>query len=246
MSTGSTLVKMIYNNTGECSGLENAWGLSVWIENDKGVTLFDTGGDAKVLKNNLDNLGLDLRKVNQIVITHNHWDHKGGLEYVLGEIAKPVDVYVVTQDKEEFDTEFPSATIVGVDKAQKIFDNIWSTGTLNASGTTKDIDEHSIMILDDDSMMILNGCSHPGIVKIVKRAKKVFPEKKIALVAGGFHLMRKPQDEVRKISEELKALGVEKIAPSHCTGDKSIEIFRENWGEQFVDMHIGDKKTIRS
>jgi len=120
MGSGNTLIKMIYNNTGECSGLENAWGLSAWIENDHGVTLFDTGGDAKVLENNIKHLGLNLQKIDRIIISHNHWDHKGGLEYILREIGRPVDVYVVIQDKEEFQNDYSSANIVGVDKPQKV------------------------------------------------------------------------------------------------------------------------------
>lgn len=244
MRKGSTLIKMIYNNTGKFTGLENAWGLSIWIENEKGVTLFDTGGDAKVLAKNMKVLGLDIQKVDRIVITHNHWDHKGGLKYVLEEIGKPVDVHVVIQDREEFQKDFPAANIIGIDKPQEIVEDIWSTGTLNASGSGGDIDEHSIMVVDNDSIIILNGCSHPGIVKIVERAKEVFPKKKIALAAGGFHLIRRPEKDIREISAALKALDVEKIAPSHCTGDNSIEVFRETWGDRFVDMHIGEEKTV--
>ncbi len=133
MKSGNISLKMIYNNTGECSGLENAWGLSVWIEDEQGVTLFDTGGDASTLKKNMEHLDLDLNKVNRIIISHNHWDHKGGLEFVLGKVKDKTDLYVVTQDKKEYQTDFPSANVIGIDKSSKIHDNIWSTGSLSAS-----------------------------------------------------------------------------------------------------------------
>ena len=242
MKPGNTKIKMIYNNTGECAGLENAWGLSVWIEDEQGVTLFDTGGDASTLKKNMAHLDLDLNNVNRIVISHNHWDHKGGLEFVLGEVKDKTDLYVVTQDKKEYQTDFPAANVIGIDKSSKIHNNIWSTGSLCASHAENEIDEQSVIIIEGDKMVIMNGCSHPGIVKIVKQAKAIHPNKKIALVAGGFHLMRKSVNEVRKISAELKELGIEKIAPSHCTGENAIDIFRADWGEQFVDMNIGDEK----
>jgi len=233
---------MIYNNTGECSGLENAWGLSVWIEDESGVTLFDTGGDASVLKKNMEHLKLDLDKINRIVISHNHWDHKGGLEFVLGEVKANTDLYVPEEDKKEYQTDFPSANVIGVDKPMSIHKNIWTSGSCRTTYSGKGINEQSLVIIDEEKMVIMNGCSHPGIVKIVKQAKKDHPDKKIALVAGGFHLMRTADKEVRQISAELKELEIEKIAPSHCTGEKAIDIFREEWGEQFIDMNIGDNQ----
>ena len=242
MKPGSTSIKMIYNNTGQYSGLKNAWGLSVWIEDETGVTLFDTGGDAAILMKNMKHLGLDLKKIDRIAISHFHWDHKGGLEFVLGETKENTDLYVPVQIKKKYQTEFPSANVIGVDKALKIHNNIWSSGSLSTTYSGKDINEQSLVITEGDAMVIMNGCSHPGIVKIVKQAMEDHPDKRISLVAGGFHLMRTPDIEVRKISAELKELGIEKIAPSHCTGDKAIDIFREDWGEQFVDMHIGDEQ----
>lgn len=240
------MIKMIYNNTGKCSGLENAWGLSIWIENEDDVTLFDTGGDGKILLKNLNHLDLDIQKIGRIIISHDHWDHKGGLEDVMAKLNKEIDVFVPSSVEQEYKNDYPSANIIGIDEPTKITENIWSTGPLNTIRNGSNLDEQSVIILNHDSMVILNGCSHPGIVNIVKRAKKIFPDKKITFVAGGFHLRSKPGKEVREISEELKALGVEKIAPSHCTGGKAIEIFRKEWGDRFVDMNIGDERIIQA
>jgi 7,8-dihydropterin-6-yl-methyl-4-(beta-D-ribofuranosyl)aminobenzene 5'-phosphate synthase len=89
-------------------------------------------------------------------------------------------------------------------------------------------------------MVLLTGCSHPGIVKIIETAKRIHPEKRLLLVAGGFHLALKRTARIRKISEQLRQLGVEKIAPSHCTGNAAIKTFRDEWGASFVDLNIGD------
>jgi len=46
---------------------------------------------------------------------------------------------------------------------------------------------------------------------------------------------------VGKIINGLRTLGVEKVAPSHCTGGKPIEMFRKAWGKDFYDMGCGRK-----
>jgi 7,8-dihydropterin-6-yl-methyl-4-(beta-D-ribofuranosyl)aminobenzene 5'-phosphate synthase len=53
--------------------------------------------------------------------------------------------------------------------------------------------------------------------------------------------MRKHRKTVIEISDRLKALGVEKIAASHCTGNQAITVFREEWGERFYDLNLGDE-----
>ncbi len=243
MEAGDLKIKMIYNNTGECSGMKNAWGLSIWIEDKRGATLFDTGGDTAVLKQNMEHLGLDFSKLDRIVISHNHWDHKGGLEYVLGKTKACIDMYVPIEVRKEYQKDYPGANVIGVNKSMNIHNNIWSTGSMSATHKGNAINEQSLIIKNNDSMILLNGCSHPGIVQIVKQARTDHPGLRFSLVAGGFHLMRKTKKEVREISAELKELGIDKIAPSHCTGEKAIDIFREDWGDKFVDMNIGDEKT---
>ena len=94
--------------------------------------------------------------------------------------------------------------------------------------------EQSLLLSSGGELFIITGCSHPGIVNIVKKAKEINPDDKIKLVAGGFHLIRHSKDEVKNISDELKELGVQNISPSHCTGDDAIDIFKHEWGENFV------------
>ena len=58
-------------------------------------------------------------------------------------------------------------------------------------------------------------------------------------MTGGFHLLSTPRGVVRKIAEKLKQLGVEKIGPSHCTGEEARDIFKDIFGENFVEAGTG-------
>jgi len=61
----------------------------------------------------------------------------------------------------------------------------------------------------------------------------------IDLLLGGFHLSGASGDEVRAIIQRLKAIGVERVAPSHRTGDEAMRLFRTAWGENFVEGGVG-------
>ncbi|MFC2080479.1 MBL fold metallo-hydrolase [Bacteroidota bacterium] len=240
LNNDKTLIKMIYNNTGKCNGLINAGGLSVWIENEQGVTLFDAGGEASILEENAKQLGLDFRMVKQIIISHDHWDHSGGLSMVLEKSDNKPELYVTSNTEKQYAKDFADAHVIGVSEPLKIDEGIWSTGSFEADYNGSLFYEHSLIISRDDSMVLITGCSHPGIVKIAKRTMEIHPEKTLELICGGFHLLREEQDTVEEISKQLMSLGIKKIAPSHCTGDRSIEIFRKEWGKRFIDINIGD------
>lgn len=240
---GAMKIHMIYNNTGTHQGLKNAWGLSAWVEADNQVTLFDTGGEPDTLLGNMDYLGLDARQIARIVISHNHWDHKGGLHAVLERIGRETDLFVVKADETEYRREYPSAKVTGIQEGRQIHGSLWSTGSL--AGTYRDgaLYEQSLILVQDKAIAVLTGCSHPGIVKTTERAAELHPDKKIAFVGGGFHLMRKHKKTVIHISDRLKDLGVEKIAASHCTGKQSIKVFREEWDDRFHNLNLGDEFT---
>ena len=233
-------IKMIYNNTGECPGMENGWGLAAWIETGTESILFDTGGNAGILMKNIRAASLDPQTLSGVIISHNHWDHKNGLAGILDAAHNKPPVYVVANVADSYRDDYPEATITGVDEAVQITGNLWSTGQIEGNYRLGSLWEQSLILLQDEGMMILTGCSHPGITTIAEKAKELFPSHPIRLVAGGFHLKSTRRKEVLKISDRLKELGVEQVAPSHCTGDRAIELFRSEWTDRFMAFDLGD------
>jgi 7,8-dihydropterin-6-yl-methyl-4-(beta-D-ribofuranosyl)aminobenzene 5'-phosphate synthase len=78
----------------------------------------------------------------------------------------------------------------------------------------------------------------PGIVEIVKKAKQML-NKDVYLVLGGFHLLELSDSQVQRIIQQLRDLGVRKVGPSHCTGDRAIELFKQEYREDFVPIGVG-------
>jgi len=240
----SMKVTMIYNNIGESDVLESAWGLSIWVEDKKEAILFDTGGDAKIIMENLGKAKVDFNKLSKIVISHNHWDHKNGLAKVLEITNNKPEVYVADHEAQNFKDEYPNAKIKGVRQIQKLTSNISTTAQLvDLTGQNK-IYELSLVVHHNDSLYLITGCSHSGIVEMVEHVKETYPNENIELVTGGFHLRSKPEVEVKKISRKLKELGVLNLAASHCTGDQAIVLFKKDWGEHFIDFNLGDIRDI--
>jgi 7,8-dihydropterin-6-yl-methyl-4-(beta-D-ribofuranosyl)aminobenzene 5'-phosphate synthase len=87
-------------------------------------------------------------------------------------------------------------------------------------------------------LIIVTGCSHQGIVNILKRAKEIL-DKPIYLVFGGFHLGRKTDAEMQEIIAAFQSMKVEKCGATHCTGDAQIAMFKKAFGENFVPMGTG-------
>ena len=241
---GAVRLKMIYNNTGASPGLKEAWGLSVWLEVEGHHLLFDTGGDAAILQGNMLNAGLDPALLDSVVISHNHWDHKNGLRWVLENTSFIPEVSVPLEVQEEYAREYPSAAVRGIKSPEEILPGIWTTGSIATTYKGTPLYEQALVIVRGEKVWLLTGCSHPGISLIVTKVTEIFPGKGIALVTGGFHLGSQTEGEVRDISETLRRLEVEKIAPSHCTGEDAIALLREEWGDYFTEFNLGDQLVL--
>ena len=98
--------------------------------------------------------------------------------------------------------------------------------------------EQSLIVNTSQGLIVITGCSHPGIVNVLKRAKMIV-NRKVYLVFGGFHLKENSDEEIMEIVSDLKDLGVLKVGPTHCTGDKAIELFKKEYGDDFVQMGVG-------
>ena len=101
-----------------------------------------------------------------------------------------------------------------------------------------DIKEQALIVDTPQGLIVMTGCAHPNVADMAERAKE-YLHKNIYLLMGGFHLGGRTDPEIRAIIKRLKALGVRKVAPSHCTGDNAIRLFRDAWQDDFIDGGLG-------
>lgn len=239
----SIRVKIVitFNNCTSDTTLTPGPGFSAWIECFGRNIVFDTGSDYLTLLENMTRLGLDYEHVNDIFISHNHWDHIYGLPGVAGVKGFQVNTFVPETSVDAIAQQMPRLKITSVDTFKELYPGIYTTGEISSVYQNTKIAEQSLILEFEDTLIVIVGCSHPGIETIVKNVNTHLPGKKISLLAGGFHLEKKSQDEIKQVSNFLKDSGVGRIAPSHCTGDAAIGFFKKNWGDNFIQLFLGDK-----
>ena len=229
---------IIYNNVSSKVNLQTQWGYSAWIEIGDEIVLFDAGTNPQILQENLKKLNLNAENVSAIAISHDHGDHTGGLESVLKMVDDGTKVYLPNDYNPKLRSEFKKLDFIVNDKYRQIAERVWITEVF--VDNNRGIREQALVLENDDKIIVITGCAHPGITEMCEGIKKRFPDKKLELVTGGFHLMQHSEEQVAQISDKLKLLGFEKVAPSHCTGDNSIAVFSKKWGDDFVQLHLGD------
>ncbi len=232
-------LSIVYNNVIYDKNLTAAWGFSCLVEGLEKNILFDTGGDGNILLSNMKKLKVNAQDINIVVLSHIHGDHTGGLWDVLEE-NNQIIVYLPFSFPESLKNRAYKMCkgVISVDKPAEICKEVWSTGEL---GTW--IKEQSLVINTRKGLVIISGCAHPGIVNIVKFVKSYF-HKDVYLVMGGFHLTAYNDKQIEAIIKDLKELKVEKVGPSHCTGERAVELFRQSWGKNFCELGCGAKIKI--
>jgi 7,8-dihydropterin-6-yl-methyl-4-(beta-D-ribofuranosyl)aminobenzene 5'-phosphate synthase len=213
--------------------LQPAWGFACQIETGEKTILFDTGGDGDRLLRNMATLGADPKRIEVVVLSHIHGDHTGGLESLLGTGAHST-VYLPRSFPSDFKSQVRAqADVVEVGEATKIADGVYTTGEMGS-----DIIEQALVLKTGQGLVVITGCAHPGISEMVRRAAEIGGDE-VYLVLGGFHLGGASESRIKEIVAEFRRLGVEKVAPSHCTGDNAIRLFREVYGEDFIASGAG-------
>jgi 7,8-dihydropterin-6-yl-methyl-4-(beta-D-ribofuranosyl)aminobenzene 5'-phosphate synthase len=234
-------ITVLYNHEGAAAGeLVKRGGFSAFVRLEDRSLVFDAGGEASVILENLHTLDLADSELEALVISHNHWDHVFGLPGVISGVRNHPRVFVPASAADGIKQQYPRAEVIAVDGPMKIASKVWVSGPLEIDFLGAPLSEQALVLEHPDGLHVVVGCSHPGIVAIVERVREMFPTTPIAFVGGGFHLRSTGEEEIRKIADALERLGVQKIGPSHCTGRLAVEIFRDRWGENFVSFDLGD------
>jgi 7,8-dihydropterin-6-yl-methyl-4-(beta-D-ribofuranosyl)aminobenzene 5'-phosphate synthase len=140
---------------------------------------------------NMERLDIDPTIIDEVIISHAHWDHTGGLSGFL--TAKSYRVYI------PFSCPLPlhGEDVIRVKAPLKIHENIFSTGELKGI-------EQSLMVKTEAGIVVITGCSHPGVREIFEEVSR---HGQIKFLIGGLH----------GFSEFNLVSDLEKICPVHCT-----------------------------
>lgn len=227
-NTKITLISL-YDNYQVKPGLKTDWGFSTLVKIDGEVILFDTGGDAQILLYNMKKLGIEPASIKKVIISHIHSDHLGGLMGFL-EKNSDVQVFIPLSFPESVKNRIRNAgaQLVEVSGPVKITDCVYTTGELPGPP-----EEQSLIIDSPRGLVIITGCAHPGILNIVRKAREFMEKKEVYLVLGGFHHPR------LEVVRAFRVLGVKKVAPSHCTGERQREAFKKEFGDDFIPYGVG-------
>jgi len=227
-------IKIFYDNVALQKGVFSAWGFSALVKHKGKNILFDAGAKADLLLANMKALRVNPATITDVFISHKHWDHLGGLFGFLN-VNHKVKVWLPADCSTTYAAEVRAsgAECVRLSKPSKISKNIYSSGEMG-----KKIREQFLIIETPNGLALITGCSHPGIAQMCRQAKKLFNQE-IALVVGGFHLGSFPAAKISKIAAQLRKLGIKKIAPCHCSGQKAKRIIKSVFKNNFIKIGVG-------
>ena len=263
-------ITVLYDAFGKDATMTKDWGYAALVEINGKRILFDTGDDPASLAKNVKAKGVDLTKLDFVVLSHRHSDHVGGLSYLLSvnpkvKIYAPKDGFggIFGSDvpskfyrKDEalpaamryyngappdiirVGTVFPGANIQLIDKTSDVAPGITLIAAVSDAPGTKELKELSLAINTSNGIVLVVGCSHPGIETIVAEAAKINPH--IHFIAGGFHLVAAQDAAIEKAATSLHdTYKVDYIAPGHCTGEPTFAVLQRMFGERYLYAGLG-------
>ncbi len=233
-------ITVLYDNYPYQEGLETGWGFSAFVTYKDQNVLFDTGASGLILLENMAEMNIKPGDIQNVVLSHEHNDHTGGLQSLLTAGADPI-IYLPPSFSSSFKKQFDAqAEVIEVFPGLPIGERISTSGEIGGFPP-----EQALVIDTSQGLVVITGCAHPGVDKMVLAAKRHFKED-IYLVLGGFHLGNASSTQVDQIITEFRRIGVDHVAPCHCTGDRAIAQFKEAFEDHFIQVGTGTVIEIES
>ena len=263
-------VTILYDSFGKSPTLTMDWGFAALVDYGGRHILFDTGNNAQIFEHNVKAAGVDLQKLDFVVMSHRHGDHMGGLAYLL-KVNPTVKIYApkersgVYGDDQPSSTWYrkdpslpaeqryysgappeiihmgeawPSANFQLIDKNIEIVPGMYLIALVSDKPGTLELRELSLAIRTPDGLVLVVGCSHPGVERIVQEASAIDPH--INLLLGGLHQIQAPDPEVERIARVLHdQYKLDRIAPGHCTGEPEFAALKKTFGDHYLYAGVG-------
>ncbi|OPL09016.1 MAG: hypothetical protein AVO33_08915 [delta proteobacterium ML8_F1] len=267
-----TITTLVENRPDDSGNLIPENGLSFHIETPEGALLFDMG-EAGAFYKNAEVLGIDIKSVNKMAVSHGHHDHGNGLLTLLEKGVRDFDLFVGEGYFNKKVKGLDAEVFTGVNYDEKdlldagvrvhtlteditsIFENVYLIrnfsrvypDTIDPGFALKIgqqrypdpfTDEIALVIRGEKGLVLVVGCSHPGIENIIETVRQRFREPLYALI-GGTHLRDASDERIQGVIEIIKALGIQAIGLNHCTGEKALVTMKTKIPRLYLENRTG-------
>ena len=262
-------ITVLYDAFGKTSSMQKDWGYAALVEYGGRRILFDTGNNPDILALNAKAKGIDLSKLDFVVMSHRHGDHMGGMAYLLS-VNPKVKIYAPKEGFGVYGADLPSSFYrkdASLPPEQRYYDgkppDLMRFGSAWPGANFELIDKlteiapgiHVIALVSDKPGTLelrelsLTIDTPDGVAIVVGCShpgidKIVETAAKINphvyFVAGGFHLVVSKDDEIDRIVTALRdTYKVAYVAPGHCTGEPTFTALKKAFGDRYLYAGLG-------
>lgn len=236
----------------EGTPLIGAEGFAVMIDIGGRKILFDTGRRGRYLLNNLMFLDVKLEDIDEIVISHGHTSHTGGLYDILKGRDSPIDIYapgsamyagkMFGQKGIKIPEEFSDKAVVHeIDDWIELAGKLFVSSPMDIGGGLTE----SFMVLSSrKGPVVISACSHAGVDNIMEAVKKKFGEYPCQYI-GGLHIGKREKEKANKVAAVFSEKSCTNLHLNHCTDTNAITGIRVILGlESIKNFYAGSVLTL--
>ncbi len=267
-------VTILYDAFSDSKEIVKDWGFSALVEHDGKRILFDTGNNAEIFQRNVTSLGVDLTKLDFVVISHRHSDHTTGLKYLL-KVNPKVPIYVAREVAGMFGGTLPGSFLrpaSSLPPKMRYYEGSYPADV----PTGKIFDEGNFILVDKLTevapgiFLVPTTSKNPGTLELRELTLAIKGPRGLMLVDGcshagieeilqaasaidsrfhvvfgGLHLVTTPEDQIDLLVANLKSKWkLEKIAPGHCTGEAAFLRLQKSYGEDYYYAGAGTRLEL--